>query len=54
VDGVVLTEDHNTHVIVLQVEGHALHTTVEAHQLTGLHTAQTVHLQEGGGRGQSV
>ena len=41
------SENDRCHVVLLQVEGHALHFNVKAHQLTGLHTAQAVHLLGG-------
>ena len=36
VDGIVVTEHHHAHVVVLQVERHALDAAVEADQLAGL------------------
>jgi hypothetical protein len=43
VDGMILAKDDNTHMVVLQVECHALDTAVKAHKLTSLHAAQAIH-----------
>jgi hypothetical protein len=43
VDGIILSKNHHTHVVMLQVERHALYTAVKAHQFTSLYAAQAVH-----------
>ena len=42
-DLTIVTEDHNTHVVVLKVEGHAAKTAAELNHLAGLHLIEAVH-----------
>ena len=39
----VVSENHNTNVVSLQVEGHTLDAGVELHHLTGLNFGETEH-----------
>ena len=42
-DELVVTEDDNTDVVGLQVEGHALKAGAEFHHLLGLDVLQAIH-----------
>ena len=42
-DLTIVTEDHNTHAVVLKVEGHAAKTAAELNHLAGLHLIQAAH-----------
>ena len=42
VDGAVVTKDNHSHVVGLQVEGHALDTRVKANELSGLDALEAI------------
>ena len=39
----IVTQDHNTHIVGFEVQGHASHTLAELHHFSGLHLGQTEH-----------
>ena len=53
-DGAVIAEDHDTDIVALEVQGHALDATFELDHLAGLHFVKTVDARDAVTNGQDA